>query len=114
MTTIIASEEIVIIYSSIIISSSILTPNEFDRSIQRAEQRDFNANVKALEGQLGRNRMLKCIGEVRRSVKDTTVVDVGDVDLNRIIFSHGDLRGFNGDAALSSNASGCNLRHSTE
>lgn len=114
MPTIIASEEVVIIYNSIIISSDILSPNEFDGSIQRAEQRDFNADVKALEGQLGGNGMLKCIGEVRRSVENTTVVDVGDVDLNRIIFSHGDLRGFNSDPALSSNATGCNLSHSTE
>tara|TARA_B100001179_G_C18347535_1_gene299331 strand:- start:25 stop:201 length:177 start_codon:yes stop_codon:yes gene_type:complete len=58
--------------------------------------------------------MLKCIGEVRGSVENTTVVDVGDVDLNRIIFGHGDLRGFNCDPALSSNATGCDLSHSTE
>tara|TARA_Y100000758_G_C15849993_1_gene348931 strand:- start:297 stop:455 length:159 start_codon:yes stop_codon:yes gene_type:complete len=52
MATIIASEEVVVNYSSII-SSGIISPNEFDGSIQRAEQRDFNADVKALESQLG-------------------------------------------------------------
>tara|TARA_Y100000758_G_C15849993_1_gene348930 strand:- start:114 stop:290 length:177 start_codon:yes stop_codon:yes gene_type:complete len=58
--------------------------------------------------------MLKSIGEVRRSVENTTVVDIGDIDLNRIIFGHGDLRGFNSNPAFSSNATGCNLSHSTE
>jgi hypothetical protein len=113
MPTIIASEEIFVIFIGFI-GTCGFTPDEFDTSIQRTEESNFDAYVEAFESQFRCNGMLESIRKIWRSIENSAIINVCHIDLNRVIFSHCHLRRFYCHTTLSSDATCGYFCHSTQ
>jgi hypothetical protein len=117
MPTIFAGEEVLVAIIGSGTGSGIaddLAPDQFDDAVLGTEEGNFDVDVESFQGQLGRDRMLEGIGEIGRRVEHPSIIDVGHIDLNGVLFGHCDLWGFDGDAALSGDAADGDFGHPSE
>jgi hypothetical protein len=91
--------------------SGAATMHLLDLSIPRTEQRHFGTHVDSFERQLGRDGMLECTAQVSRTIENSAIIDIGDIDIQDIAFWL-DLRRFHRNSALASDATHRDLGHS--
>ena len=91
-----------------------VTVHMFECIVFRAEQCHSHRDIEAFESDLRGDGVFERATEVGRSVEHPSIIDVGDVDPDKVIIFQCHLRGFNRHTSLACHPAHSHLGHTSK